>query len=202
MCRRLRVAAPVFAPDGKPFGIVVVNVDMRPAFDRIRSSVRPGEHIYVVDEQGNYLVHPDRALEFGWELGTAANWRDDFPAFAPLAGASDGAAQIVPDQAGQSGGAALAPAIMAGKRWVGIIETAPNAVFMAPAGDHQEHLPCRRPDRGAVRRRFGGAPRAVADPADQSIDRGRRGHRAQRSGSSSRSTPAARRACSLARSRA
>jgi PAS domain S-box-containing protein len=130
----LRVAAPVFSPDGKPFGIVVVSVDMRPAFDRIRSSARPGEHIYVVDEQGNYLVNPDRSLEFGWELGTPANWRDDFASFAPLAGASDGAAQVLPDQAGRSGGAALAPAIMAGKRWVGIIETAPNTVFMAPAG--------------------------------------------------------------------
>ena len=130
----LRVAAPVFSPDGKPFGIVVVNVDMRPAFDRIRASARPGEHIYVVDEQGNYLVHPDQTLEFGWELGTPANWRDDFPAFASLAGASDGAAQVTPDQAGRSSGAALAPAIMAGKRWVGIIEIAPNAVFMAPAG--------------------------------------------------------------------
>jgi PAS domain S-box-containing protein len=130
----LRVAAPVFSPTGKPFGIVVVNVDMRPAFDRIRSSARPGEHIYVVDEQGNYLVNPDRSVEFGWELGTPANWRDDFASFARLAGASDGAAQVLPDQAGRSGGAALAPAIMAGKRWVGIIETAPNTVFMAPAG--------------------------------------------------------------------
>ena len=31
------------APDGKPFGIVIINVDMRPALDRVRSSVRPGE---------------------------------------------------------------------------------------------------------------------------------------------------------------
>src|ERR1019366_2028608 len=42
----LRVAAPVFAPDGKPAGVVIVNVDMRPAFDRIRSSLGRGEAIY------------------------------------------------------------------------------------------------------------------------------------------------------------
>jgi len=129
----LRVATPIFAPDGKPYGIVVINIDMGPAFDRIRASARPGEHIYVVDEQGNYLVHPDRGLEFGWELGRPANWRDDFPSFAPLAGGPDAVAQIAPDQAGGSGGAALAPAIMVGRRWVGVIETAPNSVFMAPA---------------------------------------------------------------------
>ena len=41
------------------------------ALDRVRSSVRPGESIYVVDAKGDYLVHPDRAREFGSQLGTA-----------------------------------------------------------------------------------------------------------------------------------
>ena len=39
----------------------------------------------------------------------------------------------MPDQAGQPSGAALAPALLAGNEWVGVIETVPNAVFMAPA---------------------------------------------------------------------
>jgi hypothetical protein len=38
----LRVATPIFMPDGKPFGIFILNVDMRPAFDRVRASARPG----------------------------------------------------------------------------------------------------------------------------------------------------------------
>jgi PAS domain S-box-containing protein len=37
------------------------------------------------------------------------------------------------DQAGQPGGVALAPALLANREWIGIIETVPNAVFMAPA---------------------------------------------------------------------
>jgi len=61
----LRVASPIFADDGKPFGIFMINVDMRRAFDRVRSSVWPGETIYVVNRQGDYLVHPDRSREFG-----------------------------------------------------------------------------------------------------------------------------------------
>ena len=36
----LRIATPLRRPDGKPFGIVVVNVDMRPALARVRASVR------------------------------------------------------------------------------------------------------------------------------------------------------------------
>jgi len=129
----LRVATPVFAPDGKPFGIFVINVDMRPAFERVRSSVRQGEQVYVVDGRGDYLVHPDPAREFGSQLGTPTSWQGDFPYLATSLGTGKVIAQIVPDQAGQPGGVAIAPALLAGREWVAIVETVPNAVFMAPA---------------------------------------------------------------------
>ena len=129
----LRIAAPIFADDGKPFGIFMINVDMRRAFDRVRSSVWPGETIYVVNKQGDYLIHPDRSREFGWLLGKPNDWKADFPHLASQAGATQGSAEIVPDQAARSGGIALAPALLAGVEWVGVIETAPNAVIMAPA---------------------------------------------------------------------
>ena len=111
----------------------MINVDMRRAFDRVRSSVGPGENIYVVNKQGDYLVHPDRSREFGWLLGKPNDWKADFPHLASQAGATQGSAEIVPDQAARSGGIALAPALLAGVEWVGVIETVPNAVIMAPA---------------------------------------------------------------------
>ena len=129
----LRVATPIFGDDGKPFGIFMVNVDMRRAFDRVRSSVLPGETIYVVNKQGDYLIHPDRSREFGALLGKPNDWKADFAHLASQAGATQGSADIVPDQAAQPGGIALAPALLAGVEWVGVIETAPNAVIMAPA---------------------------------------------------------------------
>ena len=66
-------------------------------------------------------------------LGKPNDWKADFPNLAPQAGTSQGSAEIVPDQAARSGGIALAPALLAGVEWVGVIETAPNAVIMAPA---------------------------------------------------------------------
>jgi PAS domain S-box-containing protein len=128
----LRVATPVAGPDGKPFGIFIINVDMRPAFDRVRAAVRPGGAIYAVNSRGDYLVHPDRARELGSELGKPGNWQADFPELASSLGATQTVALIVPDQAGRPGGAALAPAMLAGREWVGIIETVPNAVILAP----------------------------------------------------------------------
>jgi PAS domain S-box-containing protein len=129
----LLVATPIFAPDGKPYGIVVINIDLRAALEHIRSSVRPGQQIYLVDARGDYLLHPDRSREFGSGLGGRTRWQDDFPYFASLVGGQQSAALIVPDRSGRRAGAALAPAVLAGSEWVGIIETSDNAVFMSPA---------------------------------------------------------------------
>ena len=129
----IRVATPIFANDGKPFGIFMVNVDMRRAFDRVRSSVSPGETIYIVNRSGDYLIHPDRSREFGALLGKPNNWKVDFPHLAALAGGNQGSAEIVQDHADRSDGIAFAPAVLAGSEWLAVIETLPNAVIMAPA---------------------------------------------------------------------
>jgi PAS domain S-box-containing protein len=125
----LRIGTRLLAPDGKPFGIVIINVDMRPAFDRVRSSVRQDGKIYVVNKRGDYLVHPDRAREFGSQTGTPTSWQTDFPDLASRSGATESVAHIVPNQTGQPGGAALAPTILAGNEWVAVIETFPNSVI-------------------------------------------------------------------------
>ncbi|MCK1268895.1 MULTISPECIES: PAS domain S-box protein [unclassified Bradyrhizobium] len=125
----LRVATPLFTPDSKPFGIVIANIDMRPALDRVRSTTSAGGEIYVVNSRGDYLVHPDRAREFGALLGNANDWRRDFPFFAARAGLPQRSTQLTSDQAGRPSGAALAPALLAGKEWLAVIETAPPSVF-------------------------------------------------------------------------
>nr|WP_201724174.1 PAS domain S-box protein [Bradyrhizobium centrolobii] len=129
----LRVAGPVFGPDHQLFGIVVVNVDMGKVFNRVRASIRPGEEVYVVGANGDYLVHPDRSREYGSQLGKPTRWQNDFPYFASLVGTTNSASQIVPDRSGKPGGAAISPAILAEDQWVGVIRGVPNAAFMAPA---------------------------------------------------------------------
>ena len=128
----LRLATQLPGPDGKPFAIIIINVDMRPAFDRVRSSVQGGE-IYVVNQQGDYLVHPDPAREFGSQLGHSISWQADFPDLASSIGTMQSTAHLAPDQSSRPGGIVLAPALLAGKEWVGIIETIPSAVLAAPA---------------------------------------------------------------------
>jgi PAS domain S-box-containing protein len=129
----LRVATRVFTAEGKPFGIVMIEVDMSPALARIRASSRPGELIYVVGRNGDYLVHPDHAREFGSQTGTPADWRRDLPVLAASAGSMESRSKVVSDESGRPNGFALAPLLLADSEWVAVIETSPNATFMAPA---------------------------------------------------------------------
>ena len=129
----IRIATPLSGAQGKPFGILIVNVDMRPALERVRSSPRQGSEIYAIDGQGDYLVHPDPTREFGSQLGGSTNWRADFPDLASATGTTQSVAHVVADRTGQPGGVVLAPALLADKEWVGVIETVPNSAFMAAA---------------------------------------------------------------------
>lgn len=125
----LRVSTPLFTPDGKPFGIIIANIDMRPALDRIRSTTSSGGEIYVVNSRGDYLVHPDRTREFGSLRGHPTNWRDEFPFFSAVAGTPNVSTHLTTEGAGRPSGAAIAPALLAGSEWVAIIVTVPPAVF-------------------------------------------------------------------------
>ncbi|WP_354036290.1 PAS domain S-box protein [Bradyrhizobium sp. S3.2.6] len=125
----LRVATPLFTPDGKPFGIIIANIDMRRALDSVRATTSTGGEIYVVSWRGDYLVHPDRAREFGSMRGHPTDWRQDFPFFATLAGKLDGSTHLTTDESGRPSGAAIAPALLAGKEWIAVVETIPPPVF-------------------------------------------------------------------------
>ncbi|PIT05759.1 histidine kinase [Bradyrhizobium nitroreducens] len=137
----LRAAMPLFAADGKPFGIIVANVDMRPALAHVRSATSSEGDIYVVNARGDYLVHPDRAREFGTLRNGPNDWRKDFPYFANLAGTQEGTTRLLNDGWGRPSGAVIAPALLAGKEWVAIIETIPPPVFgLVPAAIQQTTL--------------------------------------------------------------
>jgi hypothetical protein len=57
-----RVATGFHMPDGQPFGIMVVNIDLRPTFDRVRSSALAGARVYVVNDERR-LSHQSRSRQ-------------------------------------------------------------------------------------------------------------------------------------------
>ncbi|QDL99846.1 PAS domain S-box protein [Rhodopseudomonas palustris] len=100
----VRTMAPIDAADGTRLGLLVVNTDLRALLNRIRESADGSNIIYVVNSDGDYLLHPDRSREFGFDLGRRSRIQDDFPGLAErlVAGAEPA---LVTDRNGERFGA-------------------------------------------------------------------------------------------------
>src|SRR3977135_4723495 len=85
----VRASTPVVGPDGRPFGIVVIDIDLRGPFARLRENARPGGAVSIVNSNGDYLVHPDPAREFGFQLRAPAPPPGGFPERGGLAAAGE-----------------------------------------------------------------------------------------------------------------
>jgi PAS domain S-box-containing protein len=77
----LHVGIPLLIPSGKPWGISVIDFDMGPKFDRIRAEVGRENQVFVTNATGDYLLHPDRSREFGFESGAPVRIQNDFPGY-------------------------------------------------------------------------------------------------------------------------
>jgi PAS domain S-box-containing protein len=78
----LHVAIPLWARDGQPFGIGVIDFDLESKFDRIRADAAGENLVFISNGAGDYLLHPDRSREFASATGTSRRVQDDFPPFA------------------------------------------------------------------------------------------------------------------------
>ena len=129
----LRVATPVHFADGRPFGILVANLDMRPVLSRMRASSLPGAHLYMVNEGGDYLLHADPTKEFGFDVDRRFRLQDEFSSLTSVLASED---TEVHELRGVDGGRAWAvtvPATLGGGRRVVLMEVIPHTVLMAAA---------------------------------------------------------------------
>lgn len=101
--RTLRAATPVYEPNGRLFGMVIINIDAGQLLDRATHSTFPGVRVYAMNDQGDYLVHPDPSKTFGFDLGQRYRWQADFPD-APIDHPTDAGAdpklRVTPSPAG------------------------------------------------------------------------------------------------------
>lgn len=75
--RTIRAATPIHTPDGNLFGMVVINMDVGPTLDMLTAGLSPDIRAYLVNDQGDYLVHPDSGRAFGFDLSRRYRWQDD-----------------------------------------------------------------------------------------------------------------------------
>ena len=123
----VRASTPVVGPDGRSFGIVVIDIDLRGPFAHVRERVLPGGGVYIVNTSGDYLVRPDPARESGLPLGATSRLQDDFPAVAGMLARGETAPQVVQKHGGAEFGAALAGVRLAEGPQVFVVEAVPYA---------------------------------------------------------------------------
>jgi signal transduction histidine kinase/CheY-like chemotaxis protein len=74
----LRAGTPVFDPKGRLFGIILVNLDARPMLRELRTSVPNPLGLYLLNDRGDFLSHPDSSRNFGFDLGRRWTWDREF----------------------------------------------------------------------------------------------------------------------------
>jgi C4-dicarboxylate-specific signal transduction histidine kinase len=78
----LRAATPVYAPGDGLFALLVINMDMGYAFQRTLPLRDEDEALYVVDRDGELVLHPDSVRPIASEQGRSFRLADAFPAQA------------------------------------------------------------------------------------------------------------------------
>ncbi|SAK67020.1 diguanylate cyclase [Caballeronia calidae] len=80
----LRLAAPIATPAGGVVGVVVLDVDLAVLLKLLRTDLPPDYDVYLANEWGDFLVHPDPSQAFGFDKGRRVFMQDSFAATKPL----------------------------------------------------------------------------------------------------------------------
>lgn len=73
----IRIAQPVIDDRGKMFGFIIANIDIQPTLDQV-ADTPSNLQAYLTDNDGNFLVHPNKEKAFQFDVAKAYHWSDAF----------------------------------------------------------------------------------------------------------------------------
>ncbi|MBD8526610.1 response regulator [Pseudomarimonas arenosa] len=74
----LRIGTPVHGPDGNAYGAVLLNLDATVLLDTVATDPDSPFALYVINDSGDFLVHPESGKAYGFEFGKPQRWQDEF----------------------------------------------------------------------------------------------------------------------------
>jgi diguanylate cyclase (GGDEF)-like protein len=80
----LRVAAPVFNGGERAAAVVVINIDLNRMFAKLRADLPASYQVYLANQWGDYLVHPDATQAFGFDQGRRILVQETFESVSAL----------------------------------------------------------------------------------------------------------------------
>ena len=136
----IRIATPVMAPDGQPFGILIINIDLRVIFAAMRTSAESSRAIYVANRTGELLLSPDPEGDFAFQRGGSALIQEAFPALSAAIAERREVAEVLENPEGEAFGVVLRPLDLAGSELIFVAETLPYGVMTAFAAAPQRSI--------------------------------------------------------------
>ena len=74
----LRVAKPVFDASNNIFGIIIINYDFRQIIDYLNKTKIDWDELYMLNQSGDFVIHPDETKRFGFDKQSRYTWDDEF----------------------------------------------------------------------------------------------------------------------------
>ncbi|CAM2153754.1 Sensor domain-containing diguanylate cyclase [Pararobbsia alpina] len=74
----MRVGAPVFDAGGQPVGAIVIDVDLGGLLALLKTDLPSDYKVYLTNEWGDFLIHPDATQTFGFDKGRRVFIQDTF----------------------------------------------------------------------------------------------------------------------------
>jgi diguanylate cyclase (GGDEF)-like protein len=74
----LRLGTPVADGNGTVVGVVVIDIDLAGMLKRLQSDLPSDYQVYLANEWGDFLVHPDASKTFGFDRGRRVLMQDSF----------------------------------------------------------------------------------------------------------------------------
>lgn len=73
------MATPVINEKGLSLGVIVINIDLNRVFAALHSDLPKEYQLFLANRNGDYLIHPDSRLTFGFDKGQRVLVQDEFP---------------------------------------------------------------------------------------------------------------------------
>lgn len=80
----LQLGTPIHAESGEKVGLVVINIDLNGLFTSLRADLPRDMNLYLTNGDGDFLIHPDPANEFGFDRGRRILVQEQYPETIPL----------------------------------------------------------------------------------------------------------------------
>lgn len=90
----LRLGTPVSNARGAVVGVVVIDIDLVGLLKRLQYDLPSDYRVYLANEWGDFLVHPDASKTFGFDRGRRVLMQDSFSVTKPLFAQSQGEVRI------------------------------------------------------------------------------------------------------------